>query len=539
MGITEVTGPIIIELNGIIYLYAFNKEFDWCDNDFDEELSCTVSWFPLNVVTRQYFKQDILPWIKQKKCMITDELFNKIRYFKQNPMNENSVPLTKLPVLKEGMKFEKHQYTAVNLMLAYNKYGFFMGQGSGKTLIAITWLMNVKPESCLIVTPQKVIGQYRKELDFQMPGNNYEITNYEQLQHYTKKKYEALILDESHKCKSFTSSNNKNCRIIAKNCKYIYLFTGTPQDKSRHEILSQLAILDKKVMPVKTKIYERYFHINDYFQPSSEIKDRKKELTEIINSYTWGIKTEDIKEIQILQPAHDIIIKCPHPKKFYDEMFNDRLLEKGEAVCMGDNPATQRLALRGICSGYLKWTYPVEEEGKKPRVELENFRSGKENELYKLTSTIPEGVIFYEFTESLKEIEEVLKDSGRTYLIVNGTTSKKRSTERIESFKRAEVNYLVIQSRSGNAGLDLYRVNHTIFYALPESFIVYDQARSRTNRWGQTKDCYYYHLICENTVEEAIYNSLKKKKNFTNKLYSQYVRKEMINYGTTNKTTNS
>ena len=59
----------------------------------------------------------------------------------------------------------------------------------------------------------------------------------------------------------------------------MYLFTGTPQDKSRHEILSQISILDHRVMPVKTRTLCRYFNQDDYFQPSTEKKAFSKELT--------------------------------------------------------------------------------------------------------------------------------------------------------------------------------------------------------------------------------------------------------------------
>jgi SNF2 family DNA or RNA helicase len=503
----------IIKRNGIIYLNGFDETFDWCTNIYDEKKNCNVSYFPLNLITREHFKSDILPIIKSGLCDIDTNLYNEIRFFQQNPEEISPIQFSSYP---SGLLLKEHQLEAINLMLKHKKYGFFLGTGSGKTLIAITWLMNVKPNSCLIITPQKVIGQYKTELQKYIPNNNYEVTNYEQLSKYIDKTYEAIVLDESHRAKNFTSHINVYCRMLSKKSKYTYLFTGTPQDKSRHEILSQLAILDERVMPVKTKIYERYFNINDYFQPESEKRDRKEELTAIINCYTWGKKTEDVVK---LTDEHIEVIKCPHPIKYYDELFKHRVINKGEDVCEGDNKGVLRVALRGICSGYINWTKPDGTETK------ETFDSGKTKALHDLVTKIDRGIIYYEFTASIDEIQKVLEQIGKTYVVVNGTCNEKKSTNLIEKFKNNEADYLVIQSKSGNAGLDLTKVNDIIFYALPESYIVYTQAKARIRRIGQTKVCNYYHLISENTVEEAIYSTLGKKKSFTEKIFLQYKQK--------------
>jgi len=505
----------IYKLNGFIYLQGF-KDYPWLTYSYNSRGE-PIAFFLLNAITKQCFRKDILPIIRRGTVEISPDLYQEIKTFKQNPpIEEQRREKCKL-VVPTGITLKEHQDVAVHKMMQYYKYGFFLGTGTGKTLIAITWLLSKQPESCLIVTPQKVIGQYRAELDKYIPGNSYVITNYEQLSKFKDQKFEALILDESHRVKNYSSNMNEYCREIAKNAEYVYLFTGTPQDKSRHDILAQLAILDERVMPGKTHTLERYFTFNDYFQPDKEKKEFSEELTAIINCYTWGKKTEDVVD---LTKENNIIIKCPHPTEWYDELKNKRIVldSTSNTYCVADNKGVLRIRLREICTGIL-----TTQDDKYVQSILE-VESPKINKFRELIQTLPKAIIYYEFTSSLNQIEQVLKEEGKKYVIVNGKCNTKKSTILIERFKYYREIYLVIQCRSGNAGLDLTNTNNIIFYSLPESYIVFHQCKSRIRRIGQLKECNYYYLICENSIEELIYSTLKRKKSFTDKVFQNYLK---------------
>lgn len=507
----------VYKLNGFFYLKGF-KDYDWCVQTYNSR-GDPIQIFLLNAITKQKFRENILPSIRAGSVEILPEIYEEIKTFKQNPPIPEQIREKIKLVIPEGITLKAHQEVAVQKMMQYYKYGFFLGTGTGKTLIAITWLLSKKPSSCLIVTQQKVVGQYKDEVDKYIPGNNYIVTNYEQLPNIIKsgKTFEALILDESHRTKNYTSDINENCRTIAKSCTYVYLFTGTPQDKSRHDILAQLAILDERVMPGKTHTHERYFILNDYYQPSKEVKQFQEELTAIINCYTWGKKTEDVVD---LTKENNIIVKCPHPIKWYDEMFKNRVVvdSNTNTYCVAGNAGVLRLRLREICTGVIT---TQDDDYNSYTIEVE---SPKIKEFRKLIQQNNKAIIYYEFTSSLNQITKVLDDEGKKYVIVNGKCNTKKSKKLIEQFKRYKEIYLVIQSRSGNAGLDLTNTNTIIFYSLPESYIVFHQCKSRIRRIGQLKDCYYYYLLCEDTVEQHIYQTLKKKKSFTDRVFQNYLK---------------
>lgn len=500
---------IVYERNGCIFLKDFSEEFEWITYDY----STGDPYFLLNTYTRECFKNDILPYIKSKECYIHPDLLNKIKYYKANPRNESAPAIVELP----GISYKPHQIQALSKMQLYNRFGFYLGPGSGKTIIAIAFLLSFNIKTALIVTPQKVISQYKSELDKYIPCNNYIVTNYEQLHKYTSQTFEVLILDESHKVKNFSSQANEYCRMISSKAMYTYLFTGTPQDKSRHEILSQIAILDPRVMPVKTRTIFRYFNQDDYYNPSTEKKAFSKELTSIIESYTWGKPTE---EVVTLTKENTFLISCNKPEE-YNTLIKDRVLAKEfkseRYRCVADNKGVLKIKLREICNGHIELEHP---EGWSI---INRLKCDKAQELRKLLMTsIKNCIIYYEFDNDLFYIEDVLQKLSIPYHVVNGKTSKKNSAIYLEEFKQNKCNILVMQSKSGNAGLDLTNTNNIIFYSLPESYIVFTQCKARINRIGQTKECNYYYLICKDTIEEQMLSALKRKKNFSTRLFKIY-----------------
>ena len=410
-----------------------------------------------------------------------------------------------------------HQIESVKRMLQYYRYGFFLGTGTGKTLIVISYLLSANVKRALIITPKKVVDQYKSELDKYIPGHNHIVINYEQATKYKDEYYTCLILDESHRVKNKSSDLYQDIYDLAMKCQECYLFTGTPQDKQRHEIMTQLSILYPHFIPGKTNFINRYFNLDDYYKPKSEKSQFSKELTEMIESCTWGKQTEEVVDLSAC-PEITHVINCEHPHVLYDELKKDRFYEfPTGSVVVADSKAKLKLKLREVCSGFVM-IEKVTEEGRKTGVKtLSNTKAIK---LLELLKTLKNGIIFTEFDHDIKVVSSVCNTLERSYVVVNGKTSK--SAKLLQRFKDGEVDFLIIQSRSGNAGLDLTCTNNIIFYSLPESYIVYHQCKGRIRRKGQTKECNYYYLLCENTLEYDILESLKRKRSYTTKVFKIY-----------------
>lgn len=472
-----------------------------------------IPYFMLNNTTRQHFIRDILPLIKSGKCGYNPNALTKIKNFVQVPkrnMLTQLVPSEPDPINKPLMP---HQIEAVTRMLEHPKYGFFLGTGTGKTLIAISFLKTLRISKALIVTPKKVIDQYKQELDKYLPGHQCLVINYEQVFKYTEEKFDALILDESHRAKNVSSNISFYLKQIAQNTPNVYLFTGTPQDKQRHEIFAQLYLLYDHFMPGKTRFINRYFNLDDYYKPKSEKPVVADELTEMIASISWGKETDDVLDLSDC-PENDIVVNCKAPSPLYQQLINDRLIEfrDGSAV-VADSKALLKIKLREICSGFVR----VERDGQTGTKHLTN---SKNIELLTLLNKLPSAIIYTEFKHDINEITRVCGMIDASYVVVDGST--KNSGQLIDRFKAGEVRFLIMQNKSGSAGLDLTCTNNIIFYTLPESYITFKQCKGRIRRPGQTKECNYYYLLCDNSLEKDILSSLKRKKSFTTRIFKIY-----------------
>ena len=499
----------LYELNGFYYIKDCDTYYDWL-SDQDN-----IPYFHLNNTTRQKFIQDILPLIKSGKCEYDQRALDKIRYFVQAPtrnLPEQLVLIEPDPMNKPLMP---HQIEAVNRMIKYPKYAFFLGTGTGKTLIAISFLMTMNLTKALIITPKKVIDQYKKELNKYIPNNQCVVTNYEQVTNYTNENFDILILDESHKAKNYTSSISANIKKISMKTPNVYLFTGTPQDKQRHEIFSQLYLLYDHFMPGKTRFWNRYFNLNDYYKPKSEKSNFSHELTEMIESISWGKETDDVIDLSKC-PENDIIIECPKPDPLYYQLTEDKVLEfsDGSAV-VADSKAKLKIKQREMCCGFVR----VERNEQKGTKRIFN---PKENQIIKFLPTIDHAIIYTEFKRDIQNLSKICDDLKLSYAIVDGSTSKKKADCFIEWFKNGAIRFLIMQSKSGNAGLDLTCTNNVVFYTLPESYIVFKQCKGRIRRPGQNKVCNYYYFICEDSVEYDMIKSLKRKKCFSNRVFKIY-----------------
>ena len=521
--------------NNIFYLNGFDEVPDWVT----ESPSDGKKYFPLNCVTRDLFKRDLLPYCLNGEIDISREDKFKIRDFVQNPTRE----LPAKRVIPKGIELKKHQVDAIEYICNYDRFALFYGTGTGKTLIAICAILTHDPKSVLIVTPKKVISQYENQINTHIGSLNslhIKITNFESL-NSEEPGYEMIIVDEAHKAKNFMSEANKNLRVLAKDARYVYLFTGTPKDRGRHEILPQLAILDQRVMPVKGRIYDRYFHINDYFNPDKELRQFSAELTKVIKCYSYGVQTEDA--LPDLPPENDIKLMCPHPPEYYDQLRDDRVVKTPAGIAVCENKGTLRMKLREICAGFLNverqepdgYDYDIIDG-----VEIKIPRYKIVKEMVRLTPTkVPllktammqasHCIVFTEFQNDIDIVRMAAYDVGKLSYTLKGGTSKKIKLENdqaIDAWKRKQIDVLILNSKSGSAGLDLFQSNTIIFYSLPESFILFSQAKARIRRYGQTADkCNYVYLICQDSVEEQQYSALLKKKNFDNKTFKVYKRR--------------
>jgi SNF2 family DNA or RNA helicase len=124
-------------------------------------------------------------------------------------------------------------------------------------------------------------------------------------------------------------------------------------------------------------------------------------------------------------------------------------------------------------------------------------------------------VVFYNYITERKAILKALEKSGKTILRYDGD----QHDDLPKSDAQIQNTVLVAHYKSASTGLNLQWANVTIYFSPTYSYQEFEQSIGRTHRNGQTKKCLYYLFNVKNTVDKDIWNCLRDKRDFNEKLW--------------------
>lgn len=124
-------------------------------------------------------------------------------------------------------------------------------------------------------------------------------------------------------------------------------------------------------------------------------------------------------------------------------------------------------------------------------------------------------IVFYNYISERNAILKALKDSGKTILRYDGDQHDTLPA----SDAALQNTVLVAHYKSASTGLNLQWANVTIYFSPTYSYQEFEQSIGRTHRNGQTKKCLYYLFSVRNTVDTKIWQCIREKRDFNDKLW--------------------
>ena len=121
-------------------------------------------------------------------------------------------------------------------------------------------------------------------------------------------------------------------------------------------------------------------------------------------------------------------------------------------------------------------------------------------------------------------MHRAIEDSAAIY----GKTSTSQRRKILDDFKAGRIRVLVMQIKSGNAGLNLQMCNKNIFVESDWSPTVLDQAVCRTARSGQTQQVHVWFLFTKGTADVMLINTTRSKKKLSRAILATYVNKRAM-----------
>ena len=433
-----------------------------------------------------------------------------------------------------------HQVTALNYLRLYDGFALFLDQGLGKTFPILFRLCELaqsdRLKSALIVAPASVCASWDdkiKQLDpkRQKTLNDIKlvIVSYDLLwrrKSYVDFDWDAVVLDESHYIKTPSAKRTKACLRVCARAKYRYILTGTPMSNGHAwDMWTQMCAIDPVI--VNGYIYPKCFggesyyswinkvaYINQYHKPYK--CKNLPEIQSIVSDLSYRLTKEEALDLPDKMPDEVIHIKLsPKVMKDYKEMAKHSAIESLDTLA--GNPLTRSLRLRTMCSGYIDTDDDkrVEYLNQKPKA-LETILEGTEDKV----------VVYCNFTHSIREVEALCKRLNLEYVTLNGEQRDKGVWREFQNNPKIRV--FIGQYQSANAGIDLYASRTMVFYEPCLSSVLLQQSKDRIHRIGQHRACIYYHLLCDGTIEWAIYKALQSYKDFDDKFFNDYLEEVKI-----------
>jgi len=417
-----------------------------------------------------------------------------------------------------------HQVKALQETEQFNKVGYFLDMGLGKTFVGSEKAKELKKPLLLVCQKSKIedwvthlvdvcgFDAYdltdKKELDYFLQVMNGDkevasmtsgIINYElsfRRPDLLKLKDFTLMLDESS---LITNPSAKRTKFIDKlNPCNVILLSGTPTGGKYEKLWSQLHLLGWNI---SKDLFYRQYVVTEWIDDDSGFRipvitgyknvDRLK--SKLKQHGCIFMKTEEVFD---LPEKIQIPVMVNNNKEFSRFMRNSIVELPDGTELIGDTALTKRLYARQLCGQYSKAKMAA-------FVDL-------------VSSTDDRLIVFYNFTEELNLMKEAVALMDKPISIVNGDTKD------LTAYENYSDSVTFVQYQAGAMGLNLQKSNKIIYFTLPQSSELFEQSMKRIHRIGQSKNCFYYILMVKNSVEGVILETLKMRKDYDDELFKEY-----------------
>jgi len=368
------------------------------------------------------------------------------------------------------------------------------------------------------VLPYRGDPAHRKELKKETSGGNFDVllTTFEYVikdrAFLSKIGWLYTIVDEGHRMKNTSS---KLCTVMNSHykSKYRLLLTGTPLQNSLPELWSLLNFVLPKIF-FSGGSFDEWFnapvaHVGEKIELNEEEELLIiKRLHKVLRPFLLRRLKKDVEAG--LPDKVETIIKC-RMSSVQRSVYNEV-----RTAAAGKADGTRRLnntimQLRKICNHPFVFEQ-IEDALNPQRVnnELLYRVSGKfellRRMLYKLHATGHKVLMFFQMTQIMTIMEDMLVMEGIKYLRLDGAIKSEERAELITTFNDPGSGYslFLLSTRAGGLGLNLQIADTVIIFDSDWNPHVDQQAQDRAHRIGQTKEVRIFRLITADTIEEYI-----------------------------------
>lgn len=334
-------------------------------------------------------------------------------------------------------------------------------------------------------------------------------------------KWDLVIMDESHRCKSPGGVAATAAARIAHRCRArggkALLLTGTFMPHSELDVWAQMLAVDsgKRLDTNVHRFRQRFAEAEEYRKPGGNVaikyvgirEDRRAEFSALLSQVVYSVTQEYLDAALDLPEAVDIVRTCTlggASRRAYDDMAADLIAEidGSEAVAANAMVLTTRLAQ--LSGGFCKTP-----DGQVVYAAQPPEKAVLLGEILDDIDPATPVVVFARFTADLAAIKAAAEKAGRRYGELSG---QRRDGLTTDGKLAPGVQVLGVQYQAGGVGVDLSASPVCVFYSLDFRLSDHLQARKRVHRPGQSQRVTYVYLLAEETLDRAVLGALRNRR---------------------------
>lgn len=312
--------------------------------------------------------------------------------------------------------------------------------------------------------------------------------------------FDMLVIDELSSFKSATAKRFRALRKVRPMCKRVVGLTGTPASNGYMDLWAEIYLLDKgeRLEKTITSYRDKYFspgrrngHIVYEWtinrQNKDLIDDKLSDICTSMSADDWLEMPERIDNFVVVNMDKGV-------RQMYDTMVRDHvipLLDGGEIV--GVNAAAVTGKLLQLANG------AVYDENRKV-LTVHDLKLNALEELLEARLGEPT-LVFYSYLHDLARIKEKFP-----------ICRELKTQADISDWNAGKIEICVCHPASAGHGLNLQDGGHVaVWFGLPWSLELYQQANARLHRQGQTKSVMIHHILTQGTADEDVMSALSRK----------------------------
>jgi len=309
--------------------------------------------------------------------------------------------------------------------------------------------------------------------------------------------FDAVIIDESHRCKDGRTQQAKFVMGVANGKEYVLALTGTPVVNKPVDLIPQLHIIQRLG---DFGGYKNF--INKYCQGYNQASNLK-ELNYFLHKHCF-YRREKSEVLKDLPDKMRSILKCD--------------IENRQEYNHAENKFKEFLISSGLSTGQIDKSMRAEALVQMMLLKKLSAR-GKVNEVVEHVQEVVEAgekIVVFAWH---KEIVHALKTAIPGAVTIIGEDSMDQRQRAVDSFQNNPlVQVMICNIKSGGVGITLTASSRVAFIELPWHPADAEQCEDRCHRIGQKDSVQCSYFLGANTIDEHIYNIIEKKRKIVNQV---------------------